>query len=348
MSVTRFTVDVNADIGFFGCAAKTHTKTKKKAMNKSIVVLLSALGLFALGLGACKSAPKPRPAEAAKEAPKEAVKEAPKEEPLQPLVVTYNGEDLGMKTFIGYSNGGQALRLSFSSAEPTCEDFQGFGRGIAKDEKYLEMTIAPKVADDSSTSWQIRTLFIKNRNVIEKGPVEVISAEPGGKIHVRFDTTIDFEASDFLGQEAGTLVIKGDMVIPEGCGIVPRDKEAVAEEHPELEVTLGGQKMAIRSAKVVSNDLILATSPLGCIDDSIGHDVHIKIKFEYITNIPEGVLLNGDLIDQNINIGFDPETSTFKVPKSLEGKDLKEFELDFSFPSPPLTVKGKVVAQGCD
>lgn len=313
-------------------------------MNKNLMILSGALVLLVGSLAACKSSPAPRPSdnEQAKEAPQE-----PAEPALEPFVVTYNGEDMGMKTLIGYSHGGQGLRLSFSSASPTCEDFKGFGRGLAPNEKYLDMTIAPQVADDGSASWQIRSLFVNSRNVIEQGPVEVIQAGPEGQLHARFDTTIEFEASEFLGQEAGTLVIKGDM-LAENCGVIPKDKEAVAEEHPGLKVTLGDQTLAIRSAKVVGGDLILGTEALSCADSSIGQDLHIRIKLEYGTLKPQSVVLNGDLISQNINIGFDPLKSTFKVPENLDGDDPREFELDFSFTSPPLTVQGKVTAQNCD
>lgn len=268
-----------------------------------------------------------------------------------PLKAAEQGAPLPFTTFVAHSNGGAALRLTLSTAPITCDDFKDFGRSVAKGEQYITMTLAPKInTDDGTAPWQITSLFYKNHNLRNQGPVQVTMPNgPGGPIQVVFDNTVVFEPNAHLNSKGTTVTLEGG-IETQGCGVIPRDKDAKPNPQPNVALTVAGREMTVRDARIIDitsrPTLVLSTGTLGCPLDRIGADVVAEIRFGDTPFRPQRLSASGDLLD-NTSINLNADVATGTLPSPLTDDDApKNVALDLNVAW--MTVKGEINAKPCN
>ena len=279
--------------------------THLSSVCRSMVVLCAAFALYSVM--ACSSS-----------TPDVVVLKPPLPKP-EPFKSSFNGEEVEYKTMLAYTYGGRGLRIELSTESRTCDDYTSLSRSVAKGERYVSMVVAPLLENDGTESWRLQSFSVKSRSARASGKVEAISTDPKGDVRIKIDVNQAFKADDFMGWEAMTVAMSGELVA-KGCGVFARDKDAVSRPQPDLKVTLAGVEMPLQAATLVRNRglyLKLSTQPQACITDSIGSDLFLSFKIE----MDEGeaqvkhLLINGDLTHQNINVGFEDG----ELPLKLKG-----------------------------
>lgn len=291
-----------------------------------------------------------------------------------PLVVKVDGETWPIQSQIVYTHGGEALRVELSTAELACSDVQGMGRVLKPGEKTLSFTVAPKIASDGTSSWQIRTLFLPPRNLVELGPATVTGPAEDGGVQIGLKLDLPLDASEFLKLPEGRLSVQGELNTTT-CGVLPRNKGVSSSPQPELELTFAGVPFAITGATVGESFgkpvLRLSTQPHDCDTSMVGSDFSVALTLsEDDKTVPEG-LINGDRVDQNINFNVKDGSFTYAVdPKgsttltkdaqglpqvlsnvtSVVGRGPKLIHVsgEADAAGHPLKVKGTVRASGCE
>ena len=291
-----------------------------------------------------------------------------------PLVVQVDGETWPIQSQIVYSHGGEALRVELSTAERQCSDFESMGRVLKPNEETLSFTVASKLAPDGTSSWQVRTLFLPPRNLIELGPATVTGPAEDGTVQIGLQLDIPLEASEFLELKAGKLSLQGELKT-KSCGVIPRNKGVGENPQPELELTFAGVPFAITGATVSESFgkpvLRLSTQPHGCDTSMVGSDFSVEMTLSEADKTVTNGLINGDRVDQNINFNVKDGSFTYEVdPKgsttiakdaqglptvlsnvtSVVGRGPKLIHLSGEADAfgHPLKVKGTVRANGCE
>lgn len=262
-------------------------------------------------------------------------------------------EVIPFQTFIVYSYGGQALNVELSTASPPCSDFEGMGRMLASGEKSMGMTIAPRLAKDGTSTWQVRFLALHPRSLIDVGPATVTGPDADGKVKVGFDLKIPLDANDFLKLPASQLSMVGTFETT-SCGVYSRNANAVKRAQPDLKVSLGGESFAITGATIAKDwdtpVLRLSSQPHACDSSLLGSDFWVELKLEGDPLTVTQVNYGGERVDNNVT--FTPEGNPLTVktdasPLLGTGDKTLTVDGDVEIWGWPMSIHGKVVASRC-
>jgi hypothetical protein len=277
---------------------------------------------------------------------------------LGKLTATVNGEPMGLKTALAYSEGGRGIELVFSTAEPKCADFAGNGRMLADGERSFTLSVGPVLAKDGTESWGVTTIYFDSntRQSSELGRATLSTSDPSKTVAGDLDFTFDVKASEFLKRPAQSLVVKGAFDA-KGCGIIEKEGRPPKRAQKELTLSVSGKAFDVVAAIVKpttfpkpGHELLLSTAPASCDASPSGEDLVVKANVSADGKV-QFIYMAGAVIPSQMSASVTDKEPTIeaKPDGELDGEGEVTIALSGSYDvlGYALKVDGKVSALRC-